>query len=101
MTDHLAISLEDIHRAAERLKGHAVKTPLLEFKPLNAAVGRRVLVKFEGAQHTGSFKFRGAYNRLSAIATADRAGVWWPGLRAIMRKGLPMPPNFWACPQPS
>ncbi|SNY90035.1 threonine dehydratase [Cohaesibacter sp. ES.047] len=85
MTTSLAISIDDIHRAAERLKGHAVRTPLLEFAPLNAVVGRRVLVKFEGVQHTGSFKFRGAFNRLSAIAPDDRAGgvvAWSSGNHA-------------------
>ena len=73
MTDKLAISIDDIHQAAQRLLGHAVRTPLLEFEALNARVGKRVLVKFEGVQRTGSFKFRGAYNRLSALAPADRA----------------------------
>ena len=60
MTVEFAIGIDDIRTAAERLKGHAVRTPLLEFTPLNDRVGKRVLVKFEGAQHTGSFKFRGA-----------------------------------------
>nr|WP_321446074.1 threonine/serine dehydratase [uncultured Cohaesibacter sp.] len=73
MTDKLAISIDDIHQAAQRLLGYAVRTPLLEFEALNARVGKRVLVKFEGVQRTGSFKFRGAYNRLSALAPADRA----------------------------
>lgn len=73
MTKKLAISIDDIHQAAERLKGHAVRTPMLEFEALNARVGKRVLVKFEGVQRTGSFKFRGAYNRLSALDPVDRA----------------------------
>ncbi|WP_114008569.1 threonine ammonia-lyase [Cohaesibacter intestini] len=73
MTTKLAVSIDDIHQAAKRLLGHAVRTPLLEFEALNARVGKRVLVKFEGVQRTGSFKFRGAYNRLSALDPADRA----------------------------
>lgn len=72
MTHELAISIDDIHQAAQRLQGQAVRTPLLEFPALNKRVGKRVLVKFEGVQRTGSFKFRGAYNRLSAIDPADR-----------------------------
>lgn len=63
----LAISVDDIEAAAKVLKGQAVRTPLLEFVPLNERVGRRVFVKFEGAQHIGAFKFRGAYNRIAAI----------------------------------
>ena len=62
--------------AADRLKGHAVVTPLLRSEALDAAVGARVFVKAECLQRTGSFKFRGAYNRLSRLTTQEReAGV--------------------------
>lgn len=71
MTD-LAIDVADVRDAAERISGAIIRTPLLEFAPLNERVGHRVLVKFEGAQHTGSFKFRGAYNRLSRIPDEQR-----------------------------
>ncbi len=85
MSDALAISAADVRAAAELIRGVAVRTPLLEFATLNEAVGGRVLVKFEGAQRTGSFKFRGAYNRLARIeADARRAGVvaWSSGNHA-------------------
>jgi threonine dehydratase len=62
-----------IRAAADRLSGAAVRTPLLESELLNAAAGRRVLVKAECLQRTGSFKFRGAWSRLSALAPAERA----------------------------
>lgn len=81
----LAIDVEDVRRAAARIDGVAVRTPLLEFAPLNDLAGRRVLVKFEGAQHTGSFKFRGAYNCLSQLTADQRhAGVvaWSSGNHA-------------------
>lgn len=84
MTDP-AITAADVRDAALRIRGAAVRTPLLEFAPLNARAGHRVLVKFEGAQHTGSFKFRGAYNRLARIAPERRsAGVvaWSSGNHA-------------------
>lgn len=55
-----------IRRAAERLAPVVVRTPLLESPLLNAAAGRRVLVKAENQQRTGSFKFRGAWSHLSA-----------------------------------
>jgi threonine dehydratase len=55
-----------IHAAAARLSGHAVITPLLEHSALNAIAGRRVLVKAECLQRTGSFKFRGAWNAVAA-----------------------------------
>ena len=62
-----------LRRAAERLEGKAVRTPLLESPPLNAALGGRLLVKAEVLQRTGSFKFRGAFNRLSQIPPEARA----------------------------
>ncbi|WP_316858487.1 threonine/serine dehydratase [uncultured Cohaesibacter sp.] len=85
MTSDLAVCYDDILDAASRLDGHAIRTPLLEFGPLNERLGKRVLVKFEGAQHTGSFKFRGAFNRISRIeAEAKPRGViaWSSGNHA-------------------
>ena len=63
----------DVAEAAARLDGVAVRTPLLESAALNGAAGGRVLVKAEPLQVTGSFKFRGAYNRLSRIEPGERA----------------------------
>jgi threonine dehydratase len=63
---------DDVVRAAARIAGHAVRTPLLSSAVLDERVGARVFVKPEVLQRTGSFKFRGAYNRLSQIASADR-----------------------------
>jgi threonine dehydratase len=64
--------LAAVRAAAERLKGRAVKTPLLESPVLNARLGGRLLVKAEVLQRTGSFKFRGAFNRISQIPEAAR-----------------------------
>jgi threonine dehydratase len=58
-------SFADVAAAAERLAGVVCTTPLLESEALNALVGGRVLLKAEPLQHTGSFKFRGAYNAIS------------------------------------
>lgn len=63
----------DIRAAAERLVGVAVRTPLLEAPLLNAQIGGRLLIKAEPLQRTGSFKFRGAYNRISLIPQAERS----------------------------
>ncbi len=68
--------LAEIEAAARRLAGRAVVTPLLESPALNARLGGRILLKPETLQRTGSFKFRGAYNRLSQLDEARRsAGV--------------------------
>ena len=63
----------DIEAAAARIAPFAFKTPLVENAELNARLGARVLLKLETLQRTGSFKFRGALNRISKIAPADRA----------------------------
>lgn len=77
MTDSISLSPPghaDIEAAAARIRGHAVRTPLLRSDTLDAACGGRVYIKPECLQRTGSFKFRGAYNRLSALSPADRSG---------------------------
>jgi len=67
-------TVEDVREAAQRIAGKAVRTPLLESAALNRRVGGRVLVKAEALQRTGSFKFRGAYNRVSRLTSAERPG---------------------------
>ena len=69
----MTISLADIQAAAERLKGHAVETPLIESPALNERLGGRVFLKPETLQRAGAFKFRGAYNRLSQLSDAEKA----------------------------
>src|SRR5271167_4140451 len=64
----------DVDVAARRLEGVAVHTPLIASNVLDAFTGGRVFLKAETLQRTGSFKFRGAYNRLAAIPAANRAG---------------------------
>ncbi len=56
-----------IEAAAARLAGEARRTPLLSSPFLDEIAGRSVLVKAECLQHTGSFKFRGAWNAVSAL----------------------------------
>lgn len=67
-----AISIDDIQRAAASLHGVAVRTPLLESPYINELAGRRVLLKAEVLQRTGSFKFRGAYNAISELSEETR-----------------------------
>lgn len=66
------VGIDDIRAAAGRLAGVARVTPLLESPFLNDLAGRRVLVKAECLQRTGSFKFRGGWSALSALAPEAR-----------------------------
>ena len=63
----------DVRSAARRINGIAVRTPLLESIDLNTRVGGRVLIKAESLQRTGSYKFRGAYNRLAQLSDEERS----------------------------
>ena len=73
MDDNLRLPESDgVFRAAERLRGKAALTPLIENETLNDRVGGRIFLKCETLQHTGSFKFRGAYNRLSQLTADER-----------------------------
>ena len=64
------MTIDEIRAAAERLRGHARVTPLLNSPFLDDIAGRRVWVKPECLQHTGSFKFRGAWSALTALDPA-------------------------------
>jgi len=69
------VTADGVRAAARRIAGAAVKTPLLENEWLNQRADGRVLMKAETLQHGGSFKFRGAMNRLSKLSPADLAGA--------------------------
>ena len=73
------VSISDIERAAERLEGVSVHTPLLQNFELDQVAGGTVLLKPECLQVAGAFKIRGAYNRLSQLseAQASKGVVAW------------------------
>src|ERR1700691_3040693 len=70
----LPVSSADIDAAARVLAPFAVRTPLVSSPALDERVGTRVFLKPEMLQRTGSFKFRGAFNKLSSIPMAARGG---------------------------
>lgn len=70
------MNIEMIRAAAQRLKGHVVETPLLFSPVIDEIAGRRVFVKAEAVQVTGSFKARGGWSALSALKPEARgAGI--------------------------
>jgi len=72
-SESAGLDLARIRAAARRLGGIAHATPVLRSTLLDAATGARVLLKMESFQRTGSFKFRGAYNRIAQLSPAERA----------------------------
>jgi threonine dehydratase len=74
MTEPLPVpTAADVEAAAKRLEGVVIHTPLLHSPVLDELTGGRVFLKPETLQHTGSFKFRGAYNKISSIPADKRA----------------------------
>jgi threonine dehydratase len=61
-----------VERAAERLAPYIIPTPLVPSPQLSELLGRRVSLKLEFLQHTGSFKYRGALNRMLSLNDDDR-----------------------------
>ena len=65
--------LQDVEQAAERLKGVARHTPLIASEYFSVLSGNEVRLKAENLQHTGAFKLRGAYNKISQLTPEERA----------------------------
>ncbi|MGA7490830.1 MAG: pyridoxal-phosphate dependent enzyme, partial [Xanthobacteraceae bacterium] len=74
LPDSVLPTAADVDAAAQRLAGIALHTPLVTSPVLDALTGARVFLKAETLQRTGSFKFRGAYNKLCSLSQAQRAG---------------------------
>lgn len=66
-------TIADIFHAAKQLDGVAVKTKLIESPYFSSLCGGTVYLKPENLQNTGSFKLRGAYNKISQLSAAERA----------------------------
>lgn len=66
-------TIADVKAAAERIKGIAVRTPLIRNDALDAQTGAKVWVKAENLQRGGAFKIRGATNAIAALAPEVRA----------------------------
>jgi threonine dehydratase len=68
----LAVSYADVASAAERLAGHAHRTPAMTSHTVDERTGAQVFFKCENLQRIGAFKFRGAYNAMSRLSTDER-----------------------------
>jgi threonine dehydratase len=69
----LPVTLDDVYAARERLRGVVNATPLQPSRTLAAEVGAAVWLKPESLQRTGSFKLRGAYNKIASLSAPERA----------------------------
>jgi len=69
----LAVCYADVADAAERLAGHAHRTPVMTSRTVDERTGARVFFKCENFQRIGAFKFRGAYNAMSQLPPEERS----------------------------
>ena len=65
-------TFDDVAAAAQRLEGHAHRTPVLTSRTLDGEMGASVFLKCENFQRIGAFKFRGAFNALSKFTPEQR-----------------------------
>jgi threonine dehydratase len=68
----MTLTFAQIEAAAERLKGHIVRTPCLHSRTLSEITGAEIWVKFENLQFTAAYKERGALNKLLLLDEAER-----------------------------
>lgn len=69
---HTLPTFADIEAAADRLSGHAHRTPVLRSRGIDTATGATVFFKCENFQRAGAFKFRGAFNALAQLGESER-----------------------------
>ena len=70
------VTVDAVRAAADRIRGGIIETPTIEATALSARFGQTIALKLESLQRTGSFKERGALNKLSGLGQAERkAGV--------------------------
>ncbi len=69
----MSVTIDDIELARRRLGGIIEPTPLIPSATLSRMLGAEVFIKPENLQKTGSFKIRGAYNRIAALSDEERA----------------------------
>ncbi|MBX6722349.1 MAG: threonine ammonia-lyase [Dactylosporangium sp.] len=68
----MEVTLQDVRDAAERIARVARRTPMRQIHSLDTVAGRRLRFKMENVQRTGSFKIRGAYNKISQLSPEER-----------------------------
>lgn len=68
----LPVTIEDIHEAKNVVKQYGRVTPLIQSMFLTAKTGGQVFLKLENMQLTGSFKFRGAFNKIAHLTQAEK-----------------------------
>ena len=88
-------SLDDFISAREHLAQVLLSTKLIYSPIFSEESGNKVFIKPENLQKTGSFKIRGAYNKILKLSPEEKKRGSSPLLQETMHKGLPMPLRSW------
>ena len=67
------VTFDDVAAAADRIRGHAHRTPVVTSRMLDERLGARLVLKCENLQRAGAFKFRGAYNAVVRLSAEERS----------------------------
>ena len=70
--EHIAVDAADVEAAWDVLKGHHRRTPLILSRSLSEMTGSNVYLKFENKQRSGSYKFRGAFVKITSLSDAEK-----------------------------
>ena len=68
----MSVKLTDIQEARKVLQGIIIPTPILSDEKLSNVIGANAFLKAESLQRAGSFKMRGAYNKISRLSAAEK-----------------------------
>ncbi len=69
----MKVSLDDVLKAKETIAAVIRTTEMVKSDLLSDALGASIFLKLENTQHTGSFKLRGAYNKIASLSSAEKA----------------------------
>src|SRR5258708_15956728 len=86
------ISREDIEEAAQRIHGYVRRTPFMPLEQHAWGINAQIILKLEQFQHAGSFKPRGAFNRILAHPVPDAGIIAASGGNHGLADCLPAPP---------
>lgn len=90
--------LSEIQKAAGRLRGVIADTPMIYSSHFSQEYGNDVLIKPENLQKTGSFKIRGAYNRISQLTDEERANGIVTASAGNHAQGVAYAAQHFGCP---
>ncbi len=88
ITYDLPVAIEDILEAKKRLAGKIYKTGMPRSNYFSERCKGEIFLKFENMQRTGSFKIRGAFNKLSSLTEAEKRKASWPVPQVIMHRAF-------------